>query len=326
MKKPPVFILGNRRSGTTMLRLMLTSHRDICIPPEGGFVVRLAWRHGRRAVMDDSALRRFVCDLFRLNHIRDWGIDRSSLQARLVAMAPCSYSAAVAGVYEEYMERRCPGKTRWGDKTPWYVQYAGDVSRLFPDAQFIHLVRDGRAVLASYRRVSHLPGEVASVAAEWISSVHAAMRVGATSGTTRYLELRYEDLVDAPEQRLRDVCRFLDHPFDEDMLDFWRRNRDEGLVPDRHRDWKQLTFRQITSSRRAGWRDELSAGDISRFEAVAGGLLERLGYERHGGPLPPHEARALRAVAALHLFINAVKRGLRPWKNRFRVTPGRKLL
>ena len=56
--------------------------------------------------------------------------------------------AAIGTVYAVYAEER--GKARWGDKTPMYMQNLRLLERLFPDALFVHLIRDGRDAALSF--------------------------------------------------------------------------------------------------------------------------------------------------------------------------------
>ena len=124
-KPPPLLVLGVRRSGTTLLRVMLDRHSQLAIPDESYFVPQIADRH--RDPIDPAA---FVDDLRRLPTIREWGVDPARVRARLGPRT--SVGAGIAAVYEEYAAGR--GKARWGDKTPMYMKHLHLLERLFPDA------------------------------------------------------------------------------------------------------------------------------------------------------------------------------------------------
>ena len=130
-----MLVLGVRRSGTTLLRVMLDRNPALAVPDESYFVPTLARRHGDRPDLDA-----FVDDLRRLRTIVEWELDPAEIRARLRPGA--TLGEAVSAVYEAYAARR--GKERWGDKTPMYMQHLPLLERLFPDARFVHLIRDGR--------------------------------------------------------------------------------------------------------------------------------------------------------------------------------------
>ena len=119
------------------------------------------------------------------------------------------------------------GKSRWAEKTPLNVRYPGWIFRHFPNARFIHVIRDGRDVVCSLR--SHpvrrffdgawasVPQNrsVASCIQQWLALTGSGMK---WRGDPRYLEVRYEDLVRDPEVTMRRVMAFVGEPFDEAWL------------------------------------------------------------------------------------------------------------
>lgn len=270
MKEAPFFIVGNRRSGTTLLRLMLAAHPRLGVPPESGFTIILGWYFGavwfdRRTL--DCFLDRLLTEDFR----QDWALSREDLERPLQSRLPCNYPTIIDAVYRVYLEKNFPGAYRWGDKTTWYQHYLEDLDAYFPNAQYIHIIRDPRAVLASYRKVPHLPDDALEVAADWRRSVSAIRSFGARN-RTRYLEVAYEDLVVEPERELRRICSFLNETFDSMMLDYHRLNRERGLEPARHMGWKRRTLDPPAKDRIDAWRHELEPADVEVVNSVAGPL------------------------------------------------------
>ena len=201
---PPLIVLGVGRSGTTLLRVMLDRNSQLAIPYETFFVPQLAHRHGRRPQLD-----KFIEDLGRLRTLYDWGITPEDVRPRL--HDGMTTREAIGAIFETYAERQ--GKTRWGDKTPLYMQQLPLLERLFPDARWVHLVRDGRDAALSFLELPAgfsgktwaQPRTVAQFAARWRTEILAARRLGRHTGG-RYLELRYEDLVAEPELEVGRVC------------------------------------------------------------------------------------------------------------------------
>jgi hypothetical protein len=273
----PVLVLGVRRSGTTLLRVMLDRNPALAVPDESYFVPTLARRHGDRP--DPDA---FVDDLRRLRTIVEWELDPLEVRARLRPGA--TLGEAVSAIYEAYAARH--GKERWGDKTPMYMQHLPLLERLFPDARFVHLIRDGRDAAVSFRampegvatRTWAHPDTPSGFACQWRAEVEAARALGRRVGD-RYLEVRYETLVADPESELRQICEFAHLPWDAAMLDY------AGTVDLSAKPHQQSLSRPPTPGLR-DWRRELPADDQAAFEAVAGDLLAELGYEpgpREGG-------------------------------------------
>ncbi len=267
---PPVIVLGVGRSGTTLLRVMLDRSSELAIPYETFFVPQLAHRHGRRPKIDD-----LLDDLGRLRTLYDWGITPDDVRPRL--REGMTTSEAIAAIFETYAERQ--GKPRWGDKTPLYMQQLPLLERLFPDAIWVHLVRDGRDAALSFLELPEgfsgktwaLPRTVPQFAARWRTEILAARKLGRNAGG-RYLELRYEELVDEPERSLRLVCEHASLPWEEGLLDHTRPS-DTAHMPE-HRNLAQPPTPGLRD-----WRSQLSRDDALAFEQVAGDVLESSGYE-----------------------------------------------
>ena len=267
---PPLLILGVRRSGTTLLRVMLDRHSQLAVPDESYFVPQLADRHLRRVNPDE-----FVDDVRRLNTLTEWEVPLEKVRDRLSPAMPTG--AAIGVVYAVYAEER--GKPRWGDKTPMYMQNLRLLERLFPDALFVHLIRDGRDAAMSFLAMP--PGIVtetwmhprtpADFACQWRTEVVAARRLGRRVGP-RYLEIRYEDLVADVEGALRRICAFARLGYEPAMADY------AGKVDVSAKPHQQSLEQPPTTGLR-DWRTQMSAVDVAAFGHIAGDLLHELGYE-----------------------------------------------
>jgi len=289
MAEPPLLILGVRRSGTTLLRVILDRGSQLAIPDESYFVPQIADRH--RGTVD---VDRFVDDLRRLPTLREWGVDPEAVRARVTP--GCGTGEAIAAVYETYAAER--DKARWGDKTPMYMGHLPLLERLFPWARYVHLIRDGRDAALSFLAVpagimtegwGH-PRDAAGFACQWRTEVIAARALGHRIGAERYLEVRYEDLVADPEQAVRRICTFAGLSWEPTMLDY------PGAVDVTAKPHQQSLRRAPTPGLRS-WRDQMPAGDAAVFETIAGDLLARLGYEVTAGGAGPGTGGRLRLGA-----------------------------
>ena len=268
---PPLLVLGVRRSGTTLLRVMLDRHSALAVPDESYFVPQLAHRHGR--TVDPAA---FLDDLRRIPRLRDWGLSPGDVAPRIRSGMPTG--EAIGAIFEAYAAAQ--GKPRWGDKTPLYMQYLPLLERLFPQASYVHLVRDGRDAALSHLTVAKgimtegwgHPRDVAGFACLWRAEVLAARELGRRVGNLRYLELRYEDLVAAPEEELRRVCAFAALAYEPEMLEY------AGTLDLSDKPHQQRLGQPPTPGVR-DWRTEMESADVRGFEQVAGDLLRELGYD-----------------------------------------------
>jgi hypothetical protein len=280
-----VVVLGVSRSGTTLLKAMLDAHSQLAIPTESYFVPQLWDRHGERP--DRGEL---LADLSRLERIAQWSVDIQDVAQRLPAEP--TFAEAIDAIYRSYADAQ--GKPRYGDKTPLYMQHLDVLPHAFPDASYVHIVRDGRdaalSMLAMRRKPRFnlsRPRGVGDFACAWQREIRDAQRFGRTRP---YLELRYEDLVADPEARLRDVCGFLGLEFEPGMLEYHRREN-----PALYADHPRLAQPPVRDAR--SWRKEMRGEDAELFEAIAGDLLTELGYER-AHPSPGRAARAAAERAA----------------------------
>jgi len=273
------FVVGCGRSGTTLLRAILDSHPDVAVPDEVSFVVRFArphyaLRYGWPRGYDPAAAAGL---LLGNESFRRWGLPDDEARAALTGPpAPTSYAATVRRAYAAYAARA--GKPRYADKTPMHVLHLRRLGRMFPEARFVHLVRDGRDVAASYRSVAWGPSGIDDAALLWRRRVSAGRRAGPRLGPGRYREVRYEDLVAEPERVVRELCAFLDLTWDDRVLSYHER-AGEVIAATRFPAAHGRLAQPPTPGLR-DWRRELSAAEVARFEAIAGRELEAAGYER----------------------------------------------
>ena len=284
---PAPFVVGVGRSGTTLLRLMLDAHPDLAVPPETAFVPKLI-----KAAREDDATPESLAEIL-VAHRRwpDFGLEIAELTERWRALPALRARPVVRSFYELYAEQQ--GKSRWGDKTPGYSQHIKRLSKVLPEARFIHLIRDGRDVALSRSKTLALkPTPIAKAAHRWQHHLRRARRQG--GNVDHYLELRYEAMVSDPEGSLRQVCEFIELPWDPVMLDYHQRSADRLAELDRdipamgerlprsaesRMALHERTTKPVDTTAIGKWRSGLSEEELIDFERTAGDLLLELGYE-----------------------------------------------
>jgi hypothetical protein len=289
---PYVFIVGCPRSGTTLLQRVVNTHPLIAVPPETQWIPRF-FEKRTGLTPEGWVTPRLIGELIEHRTFARLGVSRQQLEGLLREGAPVSYADFVRGIFDCYGQAQ--GKPLVGDKTPGYVRKTRLLHALWPQAKFVHLIRDGRDVCLSALGWKKKTARLASLYPTWEEDpvVTAALwwqwhlgrrQRGQALGAGLYYELRYEALVAQPAQECAKLCAFLGVAYDETMLRFH-----EGRVKAEPGLSAKDAWLPITAGLR-NWRTQMSAGDVERFEAAVGDLLDELGYPR-AVPRPSAEAR-----------------------------------
>lgn len=273
---------------------MLDQHPDLAIPPESYFPVSM---RPRRVAGDKDPFdgERFTNNLLVHPWFQKWKLDASAVLSAMERPGHIDYPEAIRRVYGAYAESR--GKRDYGDKTPSFVLHIDLLSAMFPESLFVHIIRDGRDVVASILERRWGSGHLTTGAATWAGRVDRGRACGLKLGADRYREVMYESLVSEPRRILEEICDFLGIAMVPEMLNYYE-HFDE-LVPQAERE----QFRHLSRPPTAGlrdWRRDMRPSDVATIEAVAGRTLSELGYERAFSD-PPTGAR-IRAAAGAQLM------------------------
>jgi Sulfotransferase family len=262
-----------------MLQLMLHAHPRIAIPPETRFLMAA---YDARAEFGDLreqanrlALARWIVDR-KKTRFADLGLDKQQVIDEIVA-GPPTLGSALGIVLRAYATRF--GKTRWGDKRPGYFQRIPALMRMFPDAQIVQLIRDGRDCVASLKEMDWYKHDAHHALATWVEAVEAGERAARSLGPASYHRLYYERLIGDPATELKALCDFLGEDFDPSMCE---PGQVAAVAVPGRKVWHARTHEEVTTTRAGTWRTRLSPAEIALCEAVAGGLLRDHGYEVDG--------------------------------------------
>ncbi|PYS81345.1 MAG: hypothetical protein DMF70_09375 [Acidobacteria bacterium] len=287
--RPMPIIVGTPRSGTTLLRFMLDSHPEMAIPPETGFLAIAPQFKGRGNALRSEFFHALTTYPPGVPAWSDFEIPEEAFRMRLNEIPHFTPAEGFRAFYRQYAARF--GKSRWGDKTPLYCRNLQTIREVLPEARFVHIIRDGRDVAQSLRKMWFSPGESIEVqAAYWRDCVLAARQAGA--GHADYLEIRYESLIHHPESTLRQVCTLIELDFARVMLNYYLRaperlkEHKERALPDGAALTQQQRLRQQERTTEPpdpacvfAWKSAMSQDERERFGCVAGELLLDLGYE-----------------------------------------------
>ena len=278
-QNPYLFVVGCPRSGTTLLQRMLDHHPQLAVANDSHFIPR--------AIEDipvnaDPPLTHDLVERVRHYHrfprlnLPDQVVQKAASQAH-------TYGEFVSNLYSAYA--RLHRKPLAGEKTPDYVRHLPLLHHLFPWAKFVHIIRDGRNVALStleWARRDKGPGRfelwqqdpLAVCALWWRWQVTTGRLAGEKLGSDRYREVLYEDLVHHPERVLQDLSEFLGLPFASEMLNFYvgKTRNDPGISA------KKAWLPPTPGLRE--WQAQMALHDVELFTALAGDLLDDLGYDQ----------------------------------------------
>ena len=270
----PVFIVGSPRSGTTWLYHILLASGDFAIyRSESQVYSRFAAPFGQ--LRSRTQRQRFLDFWLKSEFHHRSGLDADAFAAEVLR------SVQSPGAFlERLMSSICEiqGATRWAECTPDHGLYIKQIRSEFPDARFIHLVRDGRDVATSLAKIgfiaplrwgTHRADVAAALYWSWINRhIAAATRDHGDS----CLVLRYEDLVTDLEATLERLARFIDKPLPVARIE----HASIGSISKPNSSFAGSNA-QVGI---AQWRDRASAEVVAAVEAAIGNDLTAFGYER----------------------------------------------
>ena len=248
---------------------MLDSHPALAIPGEDEFLLAeleaaTPFATGRRIAAEEVEARLST-------HRSTSDVLGGALAAATDVTLPEWFRLA----YSRYA--RSFGKERYGDKTPGLVAHISTLSEMLPEAVFVHVLRDGRDVAGAFLDQPWGPKTVSAAARTWKRLVDAGRRSGAAIGPERYVEVRYEALVEEPEPILRGLCGALALDFDPTMLDY-RGSATRAIAASPYPDSHDRLLEPPTTGLR-DWRVDMALVDRMRFETIAGDSLRGAGYD-----------------------------------------------
>jgi hypothetical protein len=304
--RPPFFIIGSDRSGTTMLRLILDRAEDgPSIPPETMFITDFAGVRRKGGLDRHDAAVAFTRRVWNHPRVRLWNLEGEPTLPPEGLSHEDAFRWGIEQPYLAYMRR--DGKLWWSDKTPPHIDHVDLLADLVPGAKFVELVRDGRDVALSIMGLPFGGNNAWTTGKRWASCV----RTGAAQRAARpdqVVLVRYEDLVTQPAVEVQRISEFLGIDYDEDMLAVEK--TDTNKLQQDQKEWFSNLWAGINQNAMGKWRKKMTEGDQRVYLAAAGPELALHGYD--DGGLEPVKvsagrARWLEVTNFGHRLINLVK-------------------
>jgi len=274
----PFFIVGSERSGTTLLMAILGHHSRLAVPEVTWYYPRFrAFLYTYGDLSHRENYKTLISEMIFGLKTPFFGLDLNPatiVDGLLGEVKGNSFAEAFRVILQHYAN--AVGKPRWGEKTPHNLYYVNEILQDFPNAKFIHLVRDGRDVAVEQLRSAFGPRNIYAASLVWRRSQEEAETLRGRLHQDQWLDLRYEELAAAPSQILPKVTDFLDEAYEPNILNFH-----EGETARRRaqtRDHKPLGG-PVSNDYVGIYQKHLSLHDQGIFHFVAGKNLRREGYE-----------------------------------------------
>jgi len=276
----PLFLTGVYRSGTTLIAQVLNNHPDLRVISDSLHFFRYFLSQKYRPI--NESYKSIVSDTANRLSVRyDVKVPQYEIIKRLETLPDIEFK----DVYQALMvETFCNGRddVRWGEKSLLQWTNIPLFLQMYRDGQVLHIIRDPRDVLASFREATNEePHRYLDAIFCCLHSLNWAETIGSSLPKDRYKVVRHEDLVTTPQTTCMDISDFLGIRYDPVMLDASK------FVDARSRPWSGDSsfgdiFQQIVSTSVGRWRSSLSPYELLFSESIMGNLMTRFGYELSG--------------------------------------------
>lgn len=287
----PVFIVGEARSGTSILYRTLQKHSTFA-PKRQSLVETEVFAHLPRAFLFNRTYPEAWIRFF-LEDRAEWDLFLGSIRLPRVAtaaLAPVNYLRRdrwrwlfYAGMGPAVLRRfvfhamRARGCRRLVEKTPTNVRHLEELTAAFPSGRLLYVHRHPVDVFSSYRRRAAVDPagdwanlDVHTFAERWTASTTRALS-WLDAGNTNLIMVRYETFVEDPVTAFEGICAFLDEPFEANPL--------EEAHPDIRRWPVDPHLWGAIVPKTKEWRDHISTEEAATVQHLTGSVMRRLGYE-----------------------------------------------
>jgi len=247
-KEPPIFLVGCPRSGTTLLQSMLMGHSQIASFPESHLFTKgfggSFWQRLQKNIYRGYHLYRilqpWLTDTHTLFNLSPPHLQRSWFRASMIRQF-CQQLSTWS--HEQH-------KTMWVEKTPMHLDHIHQISHYLPESKFVHIIRDGRAVVASLYDVTRKypkqwGGEraLSDCIKQWNRCMTLSHRY---SSQDNHHFVEYEYLVRDPVAVISSLCEFLGVTYQDTMVCNFTQASKQAVLKEEA--WKIRNHHQLQST------------------------------------------------------------------------------
>lgn len=276
LKRQPLLILGCGRSGNTLLRSMLMAGGEIAIPPESYVIPKTIRLFKAYNYLPWEQLCSVIIGEFQAyKEFYTWQLDLAPCykECRQLPKHQRTLANIIDVIYRHYAREQGVVTEFWGDKTPVNALYSKHIVKLFPQARFIHLIRDPRAVVASYLNAG-MHSDVYSVARLWKTVNNRLVKY--LNPSSSKLVITYEELVQSPSSAIEVVAKHVGVTYSEKLVHHYRSSSSLGDVLE-HEHHQNVT-QKITTKSLYKWKNYLSDKQLSEISRLLKGDGNKFGY------------------------------------------------
>lgn len=280
---PVFFILSRPRTGSTLLRMFLEAHPDVAIPTECPALIDLYGKYKKVRIWDEKKISKLYKDLLRQWKFNRWDTDHELLKDNLLRLKgehgfPDFYKTINLSYNSPYLKNKIQ---IIGDKNPGYSIYVKKILKIYPEAKFIHLIRDFRTQIASVRKFDFEAPSVSLLAYRW-KYIFRKLISAEKKYPEKFIRVKYEDMVSDPENIMKKICDFLNIPFYSSILNYYQ---NEKKYLDKYNDqlFKHYfpdLFSPIKSVDIHSNSDILKGRDVYKAGYITGNYSVLAGYEK----------------------------------------------
>jgi hypothetical protein len=273
-----VFMVGEQRSGSNLLRLILNESGDITSPHPPHILQRLMPITENQPLLGKQKnfkkLIDGVCRMVETNPVAWTGLklDREDIYRR------CRQKSLVAifgAVMDSHAESQ--GARIWVCKSLQNIRWAEQLDAYFGFTKYIYLYRDPRDVALSFMKAVVGEKHPYFIARQWDELQRLCLQQARALPADRFHMVSYEQLTTRPEATVTELCRFLDIEFNEKMLEF-HTSREASRAADSSALWKNVST-PIMSGNSRKFETAMAAEDLAIIEAIAADTMAQLGYD-----------------------------------------------
>ena len=272
----PIFIVGMPRSGTTLMRSMLSVHPNIAVSRETHFFPQW-WKRYRKIDLNNlDNFAAFWQEYSASDRFPKVVIDPPLVKEKILASGNIDLKTIFTCIMEVLAAKI--NKPRWAEKTPVHYKYLHILLDWYPQARIIWMLRDPRSVVAStLERWQKTP--VDGCAEKWSASILDFQQRWSEDKRVRLI--KYEDLVSDTESEMKNLCDFLGEKFYIDLISDRTQNVQQVFLHNENPEKgpNRLANQSITSTRIDRWRAILSPNQITTVESIAKDAMLRFNYQ-----------------------------------------------
>ena len=278
------FITGRPRSGTTLLnkRYLTLIRIFLCLMNALLLLIYFQNTEGLKT-WNNKIKESFLEDLYKQPLFNFWNCDAAKLRKELLEQPiNMDYSDVCKFIYLQFNSLIPKEKILLiGDKNPGYTIHLRRLSGIFPDAKFIHIIRDCKDQVSSMLNVDFEKPYIPSLAFRWRYFNNIAYKFR-KKYPGKIMFVKYEDLVKAPETEANRIFSFLGIPYRENILNFYKEKDiyEKAYSKEYIEKYHKELFQPISARRIGAWKQNMNEKKIEMIEGIAGKGLDKFAYRR----------------------------------------------